>query len=1083
MGDPSHLEKMGRELKCPICLGLLNSAVSLSCNHVFCNSCISKSLKSHSNCPVCTLPYRRREIRPAAHMDNLVSVYRSMETASGFNILVTQTAPTAKSPDKVKQAGDDTISGTEDTHGVADEEKVGNRNLKRGKGSKKRSTRKTKDVSGPATAKPSFPTKKRVQVPQYPLSETPIRGQKVEIGLSENVNHVVKSNPVVSDEKAAINENGELVLSPLFWLRDESPERSSTPVEDDEFLSLTPLSTPQFSDMKDSSDSESISLSPTGKVARSSDFADDSESELFRCTQKPSPADTFSTPLEMQGVYTDKVDPSFKGANNALKTTSCTGDDNNCITTVNRKPTKRLGRASGGILRRCTEMKGGRSLNKLGAPTMESGKLGRRKVCGRKNISTSLERLEKTNTGTSPVELELGSSPTVAEEAISLADDDLVDGWGTSISQTQVRDRNHQSKKTRKILSERFCQSDYSTRLKKQKLESEEINMPVEVCENSNKIGQGKPRRVSFSTVNIIGETSVADVNKKFAEQGKRSVNQEDHTKISERDTQFLEGVQDSHRGRKRKTSVPELRDGTIPGTQENVKRSGEAVVDKLAVSFIERQWSHDLGKRTGKMLRKEIFKTDCPVKLKKLTKDCNEVKQATPEGTERSEIQEEKHPTVPSGEVPAFNEKSVSDVNKKTSKHVIGGTQCKKLVQDNCRGSVIKQESLQCAFCHSPKVSEDSGEIVHYFNGKPVAADQVGQSKVIHCHKSCAEWAPNVYFEDDVAVNLEAELARSRRIKCSCCDLKGAALGCYEKSCRKSFHVTCAKLIPECRWDTDNFVMLCPIHYSAKLPNEEKGSQSRNTDHCRERRKSTMCKHVSDGGFSRSRCSDSCFIPDKLVLCCSALTDAERKIVSEFERTSGAKILKKWDPSVTHVIASLDENRACKRTVKTLMGILLGKWILNIDWIKACMTAKKIVEEEQYEINVDIHGIKDGPRLGRLRVLNKQPKILDGFKLYFMGDFIPSYKGYLQDLITVAGGTILHRKPVREVSETSSPSSTFVIYNLELAEKGDTRKKDSILTERQTDAKALADSTGAIAVSNLWVLNSISASQLQPFP
>lgn len=26
---------------------------------------------------------------------------------------------------------------------------------------------------------------------------------------------------------------------------------------------------------------------------------------------------------------------------------------------------------------------------------------------------------------------------------------------------------------------------------------------------------------------------------------------------------------------------------------------------------------------------------------------------------------------------------------------------------------------------------------------------------------------------------------------------------------------------------------------------------------------------------------------------------------------------------------------------------------------------------EERYEINVDIHGIRDGPRLGRLRVLN----------------------------------------------------------------------------------------------------------------
>lgn len=56
------------------------------------------------------------------------------------------------------------------------------------------------------------------------------------------------------------------------------------------------------------------------------------------------------------------------------------------------------------------------------------------------------------------------------------------------------------------------------------------------------------------------------------------------------------------------------------------------------------------------------------------------------------------------------------------------------------------------------------------------------------------------------------------------------------------------------------------------------------------------------------------------------------QEIVSEFERISKVKLLKKWDSCVTHIIASTDENGACKRTIKYLMGILEGKWILNVN-------------------------------------------------------------------------------------------------------------------------------------------------------
>ncbi|KAF8408807.1 hypothetical protein HHK36_004876 [Tetracentron sinense] len=343
---------------------------------------------------------------------------------------------------------------------------------------------------------------------------------------------------------------------------------------------------------------------------------------------------------------------------------------------------------------------------------------------------------------------------------------------------------------------------------------------------------------------------------------------------------------------------------------------------------------------------------------------------------------------------------------------------------------------------------------------------------------------APNVYFEDDTAINLETELARSRRIKCSCCGIKGAALGCYEKSCRKSFHIPCAKMVHQCRWDTDNFVILCPLHSSSKLPSEIPGPQGER----RKRRKGESHTQQAQGVTKHGACASrpwKCPVsPNKWVFCCSALTIAEKETVSEFVRLAGVTVSKTWNSNVTHVIASTDENGACRRTFKFLIGILEGKWILKIDWITACMKAMEPVNEEQYEISVDTHGIRDGPRLGRLRTLNKQPKLFSGFKFYFTGEFVPSYKGYLQDLVVAAGGTVLQRKPISGDQGMllcgSSTSTVFIIYSLELPDKCDSGKKAGIFKHRQADAEALASLTGTKVAGHSWVLDSIAACKLQ---
>ncbi|KAL5977414.1 hypothetical protein ACLOJK_021760 [Asimina triloba] len=208
------------------------------------------------------------------------------------------------------------------------------------------------------------------------------------------------------------------------------------------------------------------------------------------------------------------------------------------------------------------------------------------------------------------------------------------------------------------------------------------------------------------------------------------------------------------------------------------------------------------------------------------------------------------------------------------------------------------------------------------------------------------------------------------------------------------------------------------------------------------------------------------------------------QEMVSKFAKLAGACVSKTWSSAVTHVIASTDENGACKRTIKFLMGILEGKWILSIDWIKACMTEMKPVNEEKYAINVDVHGVKDGPQRGRQRVLEKEPKLFNAFEFYFNGEFPQPYKGHLQDLVAAGGGIILQRKPIsrgqeRLVNESTS-STTLIVYSLEPPEKCDSSESDMAISCRRAEAHALANVVGAKVVGHSWILDSIAASKLQ---
>ncbi|CAK7349320.1 unnamed protein product [Dovyalis caffra] len=206
--------------------------------------------------------------------------------------------------------------------------------------------------------------------------------------------------------------------------------------------------------------------------------------------------------------------------------------------------------------------------------------------------------------------------------------------------------------------------------------------------------------------------------------------------------------------------------------------------------------------------------------------------------------------------------------------------------------------------------------------------------------------------------------------------------------------------------------------------------------------------------------------------------------LLVKFGNLIGVRVTKFWRSNVTHVIAATDPDGACTRTLKVLMAILNGKWVLTIDWIKACMESMHPVDEEPYEISLDSHGSRDGPKTGRLNSINNAPKLFNGLSFYFVGDFVAGYKEGLQSLVIAGGGTILKsaEELVEQRHDLVSPSTTLIVYNLDPPQGCKLGDEVSIIWRRANEAGDLAAKVGSQVIGHTWLLESISAYELQPF-
>jgi len=268
-------------------------------------------------------------------------------------------------------------------------------------------------------------------------------------------------------------------------------------------------------------------------------------------------------------------------------------------------------------------------------------------------------------------------------------------------------------------------------------------------------------------------------------------------------------------------------------------------------------------------------------------------------------------------------------------------------------------QGEHKCAFC---KRGSEVGENVQNF--------KEGKQNV-WSHVTCALWAPQCVDAGGKRkgstpnlINVCKEARRASRLRCAHCKKTGAAAGCFNGSCRKSYHIWCARLAHGTTFDDVDYSLTCGPHsITQSTPTRTRPRVEFDTSNLE------RLASVAPSDASYDLIDDG--NPPKPHIVGSHLTASEKALLLEFCDTFDCVRELSVTSQTTHVV--MGKSKVTKemllktRSEKYFFGVINGCWILSSAWIHESNRANKMVDEDKFEIQGDTFGNERGPMRGRL--------------------------------------------------------------------------------------------------------------------
>ncbi|XP_070588277.1 BRCA1-associated RING domain protein 1 [Erythrolamprus reginae] len=205
------------------------------------------------------------------------------------------------------------------------------------------------------------------------------------------------------------------------------------------------------------------------------------------------------------------------------------------------------------------------------------------------------------------------------------------------------------------------------------------------------------------------------------------------------------------------------------------------------------------------------------------------------------------------------------------------------------------------------------------------------------------------------------------------------------------------------------------------------------------------------------------------VVLLGSGLDPDQQLLLSKLATILKVKVCTEFNSSVTHAVIPAYPMRT---TMKCMLALLSGCWILTFTWVEASLVSGTFEQEEKYEVD-------GGPRQGRLNTEQLLPKLFDGCYFYFLGIFKEHKKDDLKELVKAGGGQLLLRKPKSDNDVTQTIST--VAYHAKIT-SDQSFCTQYIIYDASSNYKPQKVRQGKVwEVPSTWLIDCVMSFQLLP--